>query len=110
MHKMLFWTGFGTTTPSVAIPDLPALTCQFLGVLVRIWQLGLEMRPFFARETLWVYPVYAATGASFGYWMTDVERRQSAILKERKSLLLEKRKRREERDARAAAEKEGQAA
>ena len=74
-------------------------------MLVRFWQLGIEMRPLFHKSSLWVYPVYAATGASFGYWMLNVERRQSAVLQERRNVLLEKRKRRDEREAKAMAEK-----
>ncbi|KAK6593297.1 NADH2 dehydrogenase subunit 14K [Botrytis cinerea] len=60
VHKVLFWTGFG--------------------LAVRAWQLGLEMRPFFSRQSLWVYPVFGGVGASFGYWMQGVESRQQAIL------------------------------
>ena len=76
---------------------------------MRFWQLGIEMRPLFHRNSLWVYPVYAATGASFGYWMLNIERQQSAVLQERRNVLLEKRKRRDEREARALAEKEAPA-
>lgn len=105
---MLFWTGFGTPHSSQAYHAC-ALTLYATGVLVRMWQLGIEMRPLFARNKLWVYPVYAATGASFGYWMLDVERRQMATLQDRKEVLLEKRRRRDEREAKAAAERSGQA-
>jgi hypothetical protein len=60
------------------------------------------MRPFFNKESLWAYPLFAAAGGSFGYWMTGVEKRQVDILTERRSDLLEKRKRRAEREAAAA--------
>lgn len=60
------------------------------------------MRPFFNKESLWAYPLFAAAGGSFGYWMTGVEQRQVDILTERRSDLLEKRKRRAEREAAAA--------
>lgn len=70
-----------------------------LGIAVRFWQLGIEMRPFFNKESLWVYPLFAGVGGSFGYWMQGVESRQLAILAERKAGLLEKRKRRAEREA-----------
>lgn len=55
--------------------------------------MGIEMRPFFAKESLWAYPVYMAGGASFGYWLQGVDDRQTAILAERKEKLLEKRAR-----------------
>ncbi|PQE30142.1 hypothetical protein CJF32_00003585 [Rutstroemia sp. NJR-2017a WRK4] len=79
VHKVLFWGGFG--------------------IAVRVWQLGLEMRPFFNRESLWVYPVFGGAGASFGYWMQGVEQRQQAILGARRTAILEKRARRAEREA-----------
>lgn len=72
-----------------------------LGLAVRFWQLGMEMRPFFNRESLWAYPVFAAVGGSFGYWMTGVEQRQLQILTERRNALLEKRRRRAEREGTA---------
>ncbi|KZF26645.1 hypothetical protein L228DRAFT_243142 [Xylona heveae TC161] len=79
VHKILFWSGFG--------------------IAVRFWQLGMELRPFFNKESLWAYPVFAAAGGSFGYWLTGVEQRQFKILQDRKDSLLEKRKRRAEREA-----------
>jgi len=82
VHKVLFWTGFG--------------------LAVRVWQLGLEMRPFFNKESLWAYPVFGATGASFGWWLQGVESRQNKILGARRTALLEKRARRSEREAAAA--------
>jgi len=78
VHKVLFWSGFG--------------------LAVRAWQLGLEMRPFFNKESLWAYPVFAAAGGSFGYWLMGVENRQQAILGARRTSLLEKRARRAERE------------
>lgn len=62
------------------------------------------MRPFFNKSSLWAYPVYAAGGASFGYWLQGVDDRQTAVLSQRKSLLLEKRAKKAQRDADAAAE------
>ncbi|KAL1871045.1 hypothetical protein VTK73DRAFT_2280 [Phialemonium thermophilum] len=77
VSRILFWTGFGLAT--------------------RFWQLGIEMRPFFNKESLWVYPIFGACGASFGYWLQGVDERQTAILSERKAALLEKRARRAQR-------------
>ncbi|KAK5014925.1 NADH-ubiquinone oxidoreductase 14 kDa subunit [Cryomyces antarcticus] len=77
VHKVLFWSGFG--------------------IAVRFWQLGIEMRPFFNIEGLWAYPVYAALGGSFGYWLKGVEGRQFKILADRRDRLLEKRRRASER-------------
>ncbi|KAL4875361.1 hypothetical protein BJY04DRAFT_202288 [Aspergillus karnatakaensis] len=76
VHKVLFWGGFG--------------------VAVRLWQLGIEMRPLLARESLWVYPLFAGVGGSFGYWLHGVEQRQLAILAQQKQAILEKRRRRDE--------------
>ncbi|KAL1953272.1 hypothetical protein VTO42DRAFT_3334 [Malbranchea cinnamomea] len=80
IHKVLFWSGFG--------------------IAVRLWQLGIEMRPLFNKESLWVYPLFATVGGSFGYWLEGVESRQLKMLAERKEMLLEKRKRRAECEAR----------
>ena len=74
------------------------LADRLQGVAVRFWQLGIEMRPFFTREALWAYPMYAGVGASFGYWLKGVEDRQMRILAETRDRLLEKRRRRAERD------------
>jgi len=56
------------------------------------------MRPFFNRSSLWAYPVFGACGASFGYWLQGVDARQTAVLNERKNLILEKRARRAQRE------------
>ena len=56
------------------------------------------MRPLFHRKSLWVYPIFAGVGGSFGYWLTGVHARQDAILAERKQHLLAKRRRRAERE------------
>ena len=61
-------------------------------------QLGIEMRPMFAREGIWAYPFYAGVGGTFGYWLKGVEDRQLNILRERREILLEKRRRRDERE------------
>jgi hypothetical protein len=72
------------------------------GVAVRIWQLGIEMRPFFNKESLWVYPIFAGVGGSFGYWLQGVDERQQKILAERKQSIMEKRARRAQREAEKA--------
>ena len=73
------------------------------GIAVRIWQLGIEMRPFFNRESLWVYPLFASVGGSFGYWLQGVERRQLRVLGERRDSLLKKRRRRAQQNETATA-------
>lgn len=64
------------------------------------------MRPFFNKESLWAYPVFAAAGGSFGYWLTGVENRQMKILANRRNSLLEKRRRRAEREGTLGPSKE----
>ncbi|KAI8931885.1 hypothetical protein NX059_010789 [Plenodomus lindquistii] len=81
VHKVLLWGG--------------------LGVAARLWQLGIEMRPLFSKESLWVYPVFAGIGGSFGYWLMGVEQRQFRMLADRRDALIEKRARRREREAAA---------
>ncbi|EFX03539.1 NADH-ubiquinone oxidoreductase [Grosmannia clavigera kw1407] len=83
VHRVVFWTGFG--------------------VAVRAWQLGIEMRPFFNKSSLWAYPVFGAAGAGFGYWLQTVDDRQTAILNARKESILEKRARRAAREEAVAA-------
>ncbi|KAK2603456.1 hypothetical protein QQS21_004316 [Conoideocrella luteorostrata] len=78
VHRIAFWSCFG--------------------LAVRFWQVGIEMRPFFNKSSLWAYPAYALGGASFGYWLQGVDDKQSAMLSERKAFLLEKRKRKVERE------------
>ncbi|KAF1345883.1 hypothetical protein BDV97DRAFT_319491 [Delphinella strobiligena] len=78
VHKVLFWGGFG--------------------LAVRVWQLGIEMRPMLQRQSLWAYPMYAGIGGAFGYWLTGVEDTQMRILGETRDRLLEKRRRRDERE------------
>jgi len=70
-----------------------------VGVLTRAWQLGIEMRPFLTRRDYLGFPVFAAVGASFGYWLQGVDERQTAVLAERKQAILEKRARRARREA-----------
>ena len=78
-----------------------------IGLAVRFWQLGMEMRPFFNKESLWAYPVFAAVGGSFGYWMTGVERRQLQILTDNRNRLHEKRRRRAEKAGETVEAKSG---
>ncbi len=69
-----------------------------LGIATRFVQLGIEMRPFFQRGGLWVYPLFASIGGSFGYWLKGVEDRQVKLLQQRKEIIIEKRRRRAERE------------
>ncbi|CAG7565531.1 unnamed protein product [Fusarium equiseti] len=98
MHRIAFWSLFGQGKE-----ELDANIAEIKGLGARFWQMGIEMRPFFNKSSLWVYPVYAAGGASFGYWLQGVDDRQTDTLKERKAILLEKRARKAERDAQADA-------
>ena len=77
------------------------------GIAVRLWQLGIEMRPILAKEGLWAYPVFAGVGGSFGYWLQGVEDRQLKILAQRREAILDKRRRRDEREGLSNIEKEG---
>lgn len=61
------------------------------------------MRPIFERQALWAYPLFAGVGGSFGYWLQGVENRQLKLLANRREALLEKRRRRDEREAAGAA-------
>lgn len=56
------------------------------------------MRPFFSRENWVIYPIYGSLGASFGYWLQGIEQRQMRYLSETRERLLEKRRRRAERE------------
>ncbi|KXL46912.1 hypothetical protein M433DRAFT_153219 [Acidomyces richmondensis BFW] len=78
VNKILFWSGFG--------------------LAVRFWQLGIEMRPFLTQP--WAYPIYGAIGASFGYYLQGVDDSQMRYLRETRDRLMEKRKRRAERESR----------
>lgn len=67
-----------------------------------MWQLGLQKINPLARNSLWAYPVFAACGASFGYWLEGVDKNQVEILQERKQAILEKRARRAAREGEVA--------
>jgi hypothetical protein len=101
VNKILFWSGFGTqllpyygrgphTVESITNMNSTA------GLLTRFWQLGIEMRPF--HQQWWAYGIYGGVGAGFGYWLQGVEQNQMRYLKETRDRLLEKRKRRQERE------------
>lgn len=57
------------------------------------------MRPFMTRKAWLGFPIFAAVGGSFGYWLDGVDKRQTALLAERKAAILEKRARRAAREA-----------
>ena len=61
-------------------------------------QLGIEMRPLFARQGIMAYPLYFTIGGSFGYWLQGVSVRQDNILQQRREALMAKRRRRDERE------------
>ncbi|KAE8358304.1 hypothetical protein BDV27DRAFT_137929 [Aspergillus caelatus] len=85
----------GTMSPSrIGLSDLPLTVHP--GIAVRLWQLGIEMRPILAKESLWVYPLFAGVGSSFGYWLQGVEDRQLKILAQRREAIIEKRRRRDQ--------------
>lgn len=50
-----------------------------------------------------MYPVFATIGGSFGYWLKGVEDRQLKMLHARKEMVIEKRRRRAEREGVEAA-------
>lgn len=50
---------------------------------------------------LWAYPVFGGVGASFGYWLEGVDKKQVEIIQERKEAILAKRARRAAREAEA---------
>ena len=54
------------------------------------------MRPF--HHQLWAYGIYGGLGAGFGYWLQDVETRQTRYLRETRDRLIDKRRRRAERE------------
>jgi len=66
----------------------------------------MEMRPLFNKSSLYVYPIYATIGGSFGYWLQGVESRQMKLLTDRRDILLEKRRRRDAREAEASGEQD----
>lgn len=70
----------------------------YLGIAVRLWQLGIEMRPFICKDAVWAYPLFASVGGSFGYWLQGVEQRQLKMLAQRRDIIVEKRRRRDERE------------
>ncbi|KAI5816965.1 hypothetical protein BZA77DRAFT_311455 [Pyronema omphalodes] len=63
------------------------------GGLVRMWQLGIEMRPIWSKQTAIGYPIFMTIAGGVGYYLKGVEERQDALLEERKQKLLEKRAR-----------------
>ncbi|KAL7270917.1 hypothetical protein RUND412_006360 [Rhizina undulata] len=84
---------------SISASNMSIAGWALFGVAVRWWQLGIEMRPFLAKNAIMGYPIYGAVAAGFGYWIGGVEQRQMNILNGRREKLLEKRKRQAEKDA-----------
>ena len=56
------------------------------------------MRPFFQKQSLWVYPLFGGIGGAFGYWLMGVEQSQMKVLADRRDTILAKRARREQRE------------
>lgn len=61
------------------------------------------MRSFFSRQEVLKYGIYGGLGASFGYWLQGAEENQMRYLSETRNRLLEKRRRRAEREGTAVA-------
>ena len=97
VNKILFWSGFGENILQ-SWRNITVSNLLHAGLAVRFWQLGIEMRPFFQRENWLIYPIYGGLGASFGYWLQGVEDRQMRYLSETRQRLIEKRKRRAQRE------------
>lgn len=100
VHKVLFWSCYGSLSSFDSFL-FHAHSPSGAGLAVRWLQLGIEKRPFFNKESLWVWPLFASIGGSFGYWLKGVGDRQMDILAERRESLLDKRRRKAERDAAA---------
>jgi hypothetical protein len=67
------------------------------------------MRPLISTHSrMWLYPLYATIGGGVGYWLEGVQWRQDKVMAQKKELLLEKRRRRLERDQ--AGKREGASA
>ncbi|RKP23437.1 hypothetical protein SYNPS1DRAFT_18620 [Syncephalis pseudoplumigaleata] len=75
-----------------------------IGVMARILQLGIQRRPL-TTDPLWCLVSGAAFG-TVGYWLAGVDERNTALLQERKRLLLENRARAEAIYARRQAEQQ----
>ena len=56
------------------------------------------MRPFLEKQALLGFPVFMIAGGSFGYWLEGKEQEGNKILAERRHNLMEKRKRRAQRE------------
>jgi hypothetical protein len=44
------------------------------------------MRPFFSKQSMVGYPIFAGVGASFGYWLSGVEERQACSRRDKGGL------------------------
>ena len=111
VSRILFWTGFGAfgfSSPAAGcgvansglfVSIVAHTNRSVTGLATRFYQMGIEMRPFFNKGSLWVYPLYGAVGASFGYWLQGVDETQTKMIQERKVQILEKRARRAQREA-----------
>ncbi|CAO3702440.1 unnamed protein product [Rhizopus stolonifer] len=63
------------------------------GVLVRTYALGLQKRPLFSSDG---HAIAAAAFGSFGYFVFNLQERQSAAIAAKKEVMVQNRKRAEE--------------
>ncbi|KAG1441976.1 hypothetical protein G6F56_011256 [Rhizopus delemar] len=64
------------------------------GVLVRTYALGLQKRPIFSNPS--GHAIAAAAFGSFGYFVFNLQERQSAAIAAKKEVMVQNRKRAEE--------------
>lgn len=111
VSRIVFWAGFGM--PYYCLQGCTSSTwhtekksngqVKWTGIATRVWQLGLQKVNPLSRSMLWAYPVFAGVGASFGYWLDGVDKKQVEILQERKEAILAKRARRAAREGQVEA-------
>jgi hypothetical protein len=104
----VFWTSFGMANflppPSYETGESVSGCYRALHLYYKLnkmhcscamWQLGLEMRPFFNKESPRAYPAFGAVGGS----LMRIENKHMRIMGKRRERLLMRRQRRAEREA-----------